>query len=139
MQIIATKYFKPKETIASGNYPELATFPVEKKIIENVNYAMQCADKVREKLNKPMVILSWYRNFMLNKAVGGAKNSDHQYGLALDFYTKTPKETAKLIKSFNFNFISKIIYYTNKNFVHLSFSKTPVVSRIWEDNSGSKS
>ena len=35
MQIIATKYFKPKETIASGNYPELATFPVEKNIIED--------------------------------------------------------------------------------------------------------
>ena len=135
MQIAATKYFKPKETIASGNHPELAAFPTEEKIIKNVMFAMQCADKVREKLKKPMVILSWYRNLILNKAVSGAKNSDHLYGLALDFYTKTPEETAKLIKSFNLNFISKIIYYTNKNFVHLSFSRTPVVSKIWEDNS----
>jgi hypothetical protein len=42
-------------------------------------------EKVRALLGKPIHINSWYRCPQLNAAIGGAKNSDHMTGSAVDF------------------------------------------------------
>jgi len=48
------------------------------------------AEKVRNALgNLPMRINSWYRCPAYNKAIGGASNSQHLLGKAIDFGTKT--------------------------------------------------
>jgi hypothetical protein len=43
------------------------------------------AQKVRDRIQKPLIITSWYRPAQINRAVGGAKNSRHLIGDAIDF------------------------------------------------------
>lgn len=45
-------------------------------------------EKVRDVLGKPIRVLSWYRSPHQNTAVGGAKNSQHLYGRAVDLDMK---------------------------------------------------
>lgn len=42
---------------------------------------------IREKYGKPIIITSGYRCEKLNKLVGGAANSAHKYGAAVDFHS----------------------------------------------------
>ncbi len=52
----------------------------------NIIRLAQYMDKVRACLgNHPLIVTSWYRPAKENKRVGGAKNSQHLYGLAVDF------------------------------------------------------
>ena len=39
---------------------------------------------IREQLDKPMIITSGYRHLAHNSTIGGAKNSPHLYGRAVD-------------------------------------------------------
>lgn len=43
--------------------------------------------KIRDRYGKPIIISSGYRCDKLNKAVGGAKNSDHRFGAAGDIHS----------------------------------------------------
>lgn len=53
--------------------------------IERLNALMdKCLDKVRELWGKPIGVNSGYRSPELNRAVGGAKNSQHLRGEACD-------------------------------------------------------
>lgn len=45
-------------------------------------------EKIRTELNTPLAINSGFRTYSHNKAVGGAKNSMHMYGLAADVVPK---------------------------------------------------
>lgn len=44
-----------------------------------------CLQPIRDKIKKPMIITSGYRNYQVNKAVDGAANSQHMKGQAVDF------------------------------------------------------
>jgi len=46
--------------------------------------ATEVFDIVREHFNKPLIVSSFYRSLGLNKAVGGAKASQHMKGQAID-------------------------------------------------------
>jgi len=46
--------------------------------------AEKCFEPLREWYGKPITINSFYRSPALNKAVKGAKNSDHVKGMAID-------------------------------------------------------
>jgi uncharacterized protein YcbK (DUF882 family) len=53
--------------------------------IENIKkLATQVLDPLREAIGKPITVSSGYRSPRLNKAVGGAENSDHMRGLSAD-------------------------------------------------------
>lgn len=132
-KIIETINFKKSEVSVSSLYPKLAILPTDDFIIENINYAMQCHQKIRTIIGLPFTILSWYRSEELNKAVGGANNSDHKKGLAIDTTTiENNKEIAKRIHSQNFSFIDKIIYYKKQNFFHISYSREKGRNQYWE-------
>lgn len=84
-----TKHFTLEElsttnnkTLAKKNYKEAK---------ENLS-EMEClalfAEQVRAFVNVPMVISSGYRCDELNKAVGGAKTSQHRFFRAIDFVPK---------------------------------------------------
>jgi uncharacterized protein YcbK (DUF882 family) len=54
-------------------------------IARNVQAMVYIAESVRAVLDLPMIIDSWYRCPTYNAAIGGAPNSMHVYGLAIDF------------------------------------------------------
>lgn len=60
-------------------------------------------DPLREKYGHPIMVSSGYRCPRLNKAVGGAVESQHTAGEAADIYVGRPKELAELFS---------LIYYT---------------------------
>lgn len=83
------KYFTINELCVSGSYPRLVEVPKQgtaeysnlKNLIENL------LDPVRERLGAPIKVTSGFRPPKLNKAVGGASNSNHLYGNAADIHT----------------------------------------------------
>lgn len=42
---------------------------------------------IRDKWKQPIIVTSGYRSERLNKAIGGALNSDHRFGCAADIKT----------------------------------------------------
>ena len=83
------KYFTIEECSVSASYPRLVVVPKGGSTEYNnlKNLIEKLLDPVREKLGKPIIVTSGYRNEKLNKAVGGAKNSNHLYGCAADIHT----------------------------------------------------
>ena len=53
-------------------------------VVDNLNRLADYLDVIREKFGKPILISSGFRCPLLNKAVGGAVNSQHLKGLAAD-------------------------------------------------------
>lgn len=79
------KYFSLSEFLNSAtakrlNIDNTPTF----EIVDNLNRLADYLDGIREKLGKPILVSSGYRCPVLNKAVGGVANSQHQKGLAAD-------------------------------------------------------
>ncbi len=72
--------------------------------------------KLRDSICKPIIINSGYRTESYNKKVGGAKNSYHTQGQAVDIRINglKPEEVAKIAERIGFTGIG--IY---KNFTHL--------------------
>ena len=89
-------------------------------LIENI------LDPLREAYGKPIIVTSGYRCPALNKAVGGASNSQHALGMAADIRTvqDTKEENKKLfdlIQKLKLPFDQLIDEY-NFNWVHVSYS-----------------
>ena len=61
-------------------------------------------EKLRDKVNTPIIITSGYRCPEHNRNIGGAKNSQHMYGNAVDIKVKgyTPSQIAILAKECGF-------------------------------------
>ena len=90
------------------------------KLIDNV------LDPLRELYGKPIIVNSGYRCTKLNKAIGGAKNSQHLVGQASDIRTvqntkESNKELFDLIKNSKLPF-DQLIYEYDYNWVHVSYS-----------------
>ena len=89
------------------------------KLIDNV------LDPLRELYGKPIIVNSGYRCPKLNKAVGGARNSQHLIGQASDIRTVTnTKESNKqlfdIIRNSKLPFDQLINEY-DFNWVHVSY------------------
>ena len=87
-------------------------------LVENV------LDPLRGNLAKPIIITSGYRNPEYNIKVGGAKNSQHTKGQAVDFITSVNLEDVfkLIIKHFEFD---QVIFEKSDNgsrWIHISFS-----------------
>ena len=82
-----------------------------------------CLQPIRDKLKKPMIITSGYRNAQVNKLVGGVSNSMHQYGQACDFKVSgmTPAQVVEFIKKSGVEFDQLINEYDK--WVHISYVK----------------
>lgn len=73
-----TKNFKKSEFESKDGSP----MPLD--VLPNVVFMAQQLQKVRDYINKPIIINSAYRSPKHNAKVGGAKNSYHLYGKAVD-------------------------------------------------------
>ena len=103
-----------KKGIDNG-FPSIETFCNAFKVLKRL-------DLVRAHIDKPIHINSGYRCKELNNAVGGAKDSYHMKGLAVDFRTDSKEDIPKMynflqrnIKRFN---IQELIKYDT--FIHMA-------------------
>ena len=68
------------------------------EIVDNLNRLADYLDNIREKLGKPILVSSGFRCPVLNKAVGGVANSQHQKGLAADLVCADMESLEKVLR-----------------------------------------
>lgn len=85
----------------------------------------ECLDKVREMWGKPIGVNSGYRSYELNKAVGGAKNSQHLRGEAADITAGTKDNNRKLFDLIVASEIpfDQLIDESGYKWLHISYCK----------------
>lgn len=127
-----TPHFSLEELIFSDtairlgidNYPQPA-------LIDTLQFTALKMENVRELLGgKPIPVTSGYRCPELNSAVGGATNSQHMAGEAVDFTCKafgTPAEIVDRLERANLTFDMLIEEYGS--WVHISFVRSGTVRR----------
>lgn len=84
--------------------------------------------RVRELLKRPVVVSSGYRSPAVNRAVGGAANSQHMQGLAADIVAPafgTPLEVAREIAANGDVIRFDQLIMEGGQWVHISFSPKP--------------
>lgn len=57
---------------------------IDPEVLANMKHVAELFEQIRAKFGKPIGISSFYRSPALNKAVGGAKTSQHVRGEAID-------------------------------------------------------
>lgn len=123
MKLIDTEYFKSWEIVSSTKAKEnnIDNTPTEDEIINNLNHTLQRLNAIREGYGKPIIISSGYRCPELNELVGGAKDSKHLTGLAVDL--KWDKDLVEYIID-NCSF-DKLIREKSGNvkWIHIQFRK----------------
>ena len=101
--------------------------PTKEQLASMVLVAEKCFEPVRNYFRVPIKISSFFRSEKLNKAVGGARNSQHTKGEAIDIQG-TGKITNKMIFDYikdNLEFDQLIWEFgtkTNPAWVHVSYS-----------------
>ena len=73
--------------------------------------------------NKPLPVMSGYRNPRVNKAVGGVPNSDHAFGFAVDFqvpHMGLKMAGERIIRS-DIEF-DQLIWEKSRRILHISFN-----------------
>lgn len=121
------KYFTINELTKSAtaarrginNTPDATAKKNLELLVENI------LDPLREAWGAPIIVSSGYRCPKLNRAVGGAKASQHMLGQAADIHTVSdkPADNRKLfdlIRSLKLPFDQLINEY-NYNWIHVSF------------------
>ena len=93
------KYFKLSEFINSATANRLGIDNIPSfEVVDNLNRLADYLDGIRAKFGKPILISSGYRCPMLNKAVGGAVNSQHLKGLAADLVCSDMEKLLSIIR-----------------------------------------
>lgn len=114
-----SKYFDLNEATSTGT--GLYNDPEGIELKSNI---IQCAlrlDEVRDLFALPLIVSSWYRSPKVNAKVGGAKNSAHMSGWAVDFKIKGMQdlEVALRIKASSIKYDQLIL---EPNWIHISFA-----------------
>lgn len=88
-----------------------------------LNLVVYCLQPLRDKIAKPIIITSGFRNSLVNSLVGGVNNSQHTKGQAVDIVVDgmKPVEIIEFVKLSGIEFDQLI--NENNQWVHISFSK----------------
>lgn len=93
------KYFSLSEFLNSATAKRLGIDNTPSfEVVDNLNKLADYLDGIREKVGKPILISSGFRCPVLNKAVGGVSNSQHQKGLAADLTCSDMESLEKVIR-----------------------------------------
>jgi len=128
--ILLTPHFRLKEVIGSS-HASIDNWPTDPVIIQKLRYCcIYILEKVRAHYGKPVHINSGYRSPALNQAIGGATNSQHMKGEAIDFVVNgvANGDICEWIKS-NLTFDQLILEFVtqgepNSGWVHCSVIPT---------------
>lgn len=117
--------FSVSELIHSDNAIKagIDNTPNIEQIDNLLNLIFYCLQPLRDKLKKPMIITSGFRNPKVNFLAGGKANSEHLEGKAADFIVKgmTPKQIIDFIVKSGVEYNQLINEYDK--WVHISFNK----------------
>lgn len=115
--------FSIKELIRSQNAINagIDNTPNIEQIDNLLNLIFYCLQPIRDKLKKPMIITSGFRNSKVNFLAGGRINSQHLKGEAADFHVNgmTIQQVINFIIKSGIEF-DELINEKNK-WVHISF------------------
>lgn len=123
------KYFTIKELCKSttATYKRIDNTP-NSEIVNNLEQLVDnILDPLREEYGNPIIVNSGYRCPELNKAVGGAKTSQHVKGLAADITAGSifkNKELFILAQKMNLPF-DQLIDEKGYKWIHISYSQNP--------------
>lgn len=93
------KYFTLSEFLNSATAKRLRIDNTPSfEVVDNLNKLADYLDVIREKVGKPILISSGFRCPVLNKAVGGVSNSQHQKGLAADLICADMESLEKVLR-----------------------------------------
>ena len=81
-----SEHFTLGELTKSGSHPEVYNIPSH-EAIANLTNLSKWLEVLRERAGTPIIINSGYRSPQLNKKIGGAANSNHLTGCAVDIRT----------------------------------------------------
>ena len=96
--------------------------------LENIKYTASKLELIRKLTNKPIVISSGYRSPVLNKAVKGARDSQHVLGQAVDINCPAFGNCTELFKAIynsGIPYDQLILEYAPHGWVHVSFRENP--------------
>lgn len=121
-ELFTTKDFKLSELVKNGN--EGLVLPPDDILYNVITISQNILQPLRDSLNCPITVHSCFRTKTHNSRVGGAYNSQHLQGMAVDFSCKE-NEKALLYIMNNIRY-DQLIVYLNKdhsiNFIHCSIS-----------------
>lgn len=129
------KYFSIKEMTKSNtatakgidNTPDQTVTNNLTKLIEAV------LDPLREWYGKPIIVNSGYRCEALNKAIGGAKSSQHMLGEAADITVGSKEENEKLFNYIKDNLeFDQLINESDFSWVHVSYREGRLRKQVLE-------
>ena len=78
-----SEHFTLGELTRSNSHPEIYNIPSH-EAIANLKHVCTWLEVLRERSGAPVIINSGYRSPQLNKKIGGAANSNHLTGCAVD-------------------------------------------------------
>lgn len=121
------KYFTIEEFTRSSEATKrgIENIPNEEEKENIIRLVETVLDPLREAYGKPIHVSSGFRSEKLNKAVGGAKNSHHKFGMAADIVgTPNNREENKrlfnLVRELNVPFTQLINEY-DYSWIHISY------------------
>jgi len=122
------KYISSHITFIEATYSEVAlenfidNTPNELQLNNMILVAEKVFEPVRNYLNIPIHVNSFFRCEKLNKLIGGAKNSQHCTGQAIDI-SINPKMNKKIFDWINENLeFDQIINEDNYTWIHISYA-----------------
>jgi hypothetical protein len=88
---------------------------------------------LREWYSKPIIVNSGYRCEALNKAIGGAKSSQHMLGEAADITVGSKEENEKLFDYIKDNLeFDQLINESDFSWVHVSYREGRLRKQVLE-------